>query len=465
MAVLPSLLRVPLALLLLGLSCRWPSAAGEILRMSTMETPESLSLEVRYLFYVSGIDDQASLVSFDGLRLTPPAGRPSGSYNAMWVGLLPWKNFGDLINADSFCAFNGSLLLEKHESKRLAKVVKLSDSADQAEYTARISAPGVYALFVANCGQVSGFSLSGTFSVKNPGGFLSGTEAYEYPVYLISASCAVMALMAWSWLFFSAAELFKVHYYISGLLLFTLAEAAVQTLHYGMLNNNGEESTLEAIVVALTATKVALSLLSLFIVTGTNSDEESSPSCGHSILCAGCSLAMVPRLAASRMRGPHNLSGSVLAGSSALVVVAVLVVLCIICRRLSSCMKICRETEQTDALKRLQQTALNIIVTLLGVAVVLVVDQFVSPAAAVDHWSYHALWVAVPEQLVFGLALTHMMYVWAPGPGGFAITAEAKDKPVDQEEGEGERGTLVEDEAPRARAHDSCRLPRQELRP
>mmetsp|Transcript_94074 Transcript_94074/g.304325 ORF Transcript_94074/g.304325 Transcript_94074/m.304325 type:complete len:465 (+) Transcript_94074:91-1485(+) len=446
MAVLPSLLRAPLALSLLGLSCRWPSAAGEIWRMSTMETPESLSLEVRYLFYVSGIDDQASLVSFDGLRLTPPAGRPSGSYNAMWVGLLPWKNFGDLINADSFCAFDGSLQLEKHESKRLAKVVKLSDSADQAEYTARISAPGVYALFVANCGQVSGFSLSGTFSVKNPGGFLSGTEAYEYPVYLISASCAVMALMAWSWLFFSAAELFKVHYYISGLLLITLAEAAVQTLHYGMLNNNGEESTLEAIVVALTATKVALSLLSLFIVTGTNSDEESSPSCGHSILCAGCSLAMVPRLAASRMRGPHNLSGSVLAGSSALVVVAVLVVLCIICRRLSSCMKICRETEQTDALKRLQQTALNIIVTLLGVAVVLVVDQFVSPAAAVDHWSYHALWVAVPEQLVFGLALTHMMNVWAPGPDGFAITAEAKDKPVDQEEGEGERGTLVEDE-------------------
>jgi len=446
MAVLPSLLRVPLALLLLGLSCRWPSAAGEIWRMSTMETPESLSLEVRYLFYVSGIDGQASLVSFDDLRLTPPAGRPSGSYNAMWVGLLPWKNFGDLINADSFCAFNGSLLLEKHESKRLAKVVKLSDSADQAEYTARISAPGVYALFVANCGQVSGFSLSGTFSVKNPGGFLSGTEAYEYPVYLISASCAVMALMAWSWLFFSAAELFKVHYYISGLLLFTLAEAAVQTLHYSVLNNIGEESTLEAIAVALTATKVALSLLSLFIVTGTNSDEESSPSCGHSILCAGCALAMVPRLAASRMRGPHNLSGSVLAGSSALVVVAVLVVLCIICRRLSSCMKICRETEQTDALKRLQQTALNIIVTLLGVAVVLVVDQFVSPAAAVDHWSYHALWVAVPEQLVFGLALTHMMNVWAPGPDGFAITAEAKDKPVDQEEGEGERGTLVEDE-------------------
>mmetsp|Transcript_61900 Transcript_61900/g.177562 ORF Transcript_61900/g.177562 Transcript_61900/m.177562 type:complete len:465 (+) Transcript_61900:98-1492(+) len=446
MAVLPSLLRVPLALLLLGLSCRWPSAAGEILRMSTMETPESLSLEVRYLFYVSGIDDQASMVSFDDLRLTPPAGRPSGSYNAMWVGLLPWKNFGDLINADSFCAFDGSLQLEKHESKRLAKVVKLSDSADQAEYTARISAPGVYALFVANCGQVSGFSLSGTFSVKNPGGFLSGTEAYEYPVYLISASCAVMALMAWSWLFFSAAELFKVHYYISGLLLFTLAEAAVQTLHYGVLNNNGEESTLEAIAVALTATKVALSLSSLFIVSGTNSEEESSPSCGHSILCAGCSLAMVPRLAASRMRGPHNLSGSVLAGSSALVAVAVLVVLCVICRRLSSCMKICRETEQTDALKRLQQTALNIIVTLFGVAVVLVADQFVSPAAAVDHWSYHALWVAVPEQLVFGLALTHMMYVWAPGPDGFAITAEAKDKPVDQEEGEGERHTLVEDE-------------------
>mmetsp|Transcript_19585 Transcript_19585/g.54506 ORF Transcript_19585/g.54506 Transcript_19585/m.54506 type:complete len:465 (-) Transcript_19585:65-1459(-) len=446
MAVLPSLLRVPLALLLLGLSCRWPSAAGEILRMSTMETPESLSLEVRYLFYVSGIDDQASMVSFDDLRLTPPAGRPSGSYNAMWVGLLPWKNFGDLINADSFCAFDGSLQLEKHESKRLAKVVKLSDSADQAEYTARISAPGVYALFVANCGQVSGFSLSGTFSVKNPGGFLSGTEAYEYPVYLISASCAVMALMAWSWLFFSAAELFKVHYYISGLLLFTLAEAAVQTLHYGVLNNIGEESTLEAIAVALTATKVALSLSSLFIVSGTNSEEESSPSCGHSILCAGCSLAMVPRLAASRMRGPHNLSGSVLAGSSALVAVAVLVVLCVICRRLSSCMKICRETEQTDALKRLQQTALNIIVTLFGVAVVLVADQFVSPAAAVDHWSYHALWVAVPEQLVFGLALTHMMYVWAPGPDGFAITAEAKDKPVDQEEGEGERHTLVEDE-------------------
>lgn len=411
-----------------------------------METPESLSLEVKYLFYASGIDGQASLVSFEDLRLTPPAGRPSGSYNAMWVGLLPWKNFGELISAGSFCAFDGSLLLEKHESKRLAKVVKLSDSADQAEYTARISDPGVYALFVANCGQVSGFLLSGIFSVKNPGGFLSGTQAYEYPVYLISASCALMALMAWSWLFFSAAELFKVHYYISGLLLCTLAEAAVQTLHYGVLNNNGEESTLAAIVVALTATKVALSLASLFIVSGTNSEDESSPSCGHSILCAGCMLAMVPRLAASKMRGTHNLSGSVLAGSSALVGVAVLVVLCVICRRLSRCMKICRATEQTDALKRLQQTALNIIVTLLGVAVVLVADQFVSPAAAVDHWSYHALWVAVPEQLVFGLALTHMMYVWAPGSDGFAITAEAKDKPVDQGEGEGERDTLFENE-------------------
>eukprot|EP00929_Paragymnodinium_shiwhaense_P066663 TRINITY_DN33466_c0_g1_i5.p1 TRINITY_DN33466_c0_g1~~TRINITY_DN33466_c0_g1_i5.p1 ORF type:complete len:489 (-),score=87.10 TRINITY_DN33466_c0_g1_i5:592-2058(-) len=191
-------------------------AFAEILKLEDTKIPSSWSVRSVYFFYVYSQEDTPAAdtpatITFSNLELHGNNSRIAREAPVQ-VSLIPLP------------PGRGTLYPEKPGEPDV------------------INSTSVYALLISNCGRqpLSEISLSGEVSVKNPFGYLPGTEYPKLGFYTVIGLVYAGLLLLWLLLsLVHCSVLFNIHWCIFAVLLFGLMEAVAWFTHYSIWNDTG----------------------------------------------------------------------------------------------------------------------------------------------------------------------------------------------------------------------------------
>jgi hypothetical protein len=411
------MLRPRLWLLVLAAAC---TAVAEIVHVHDFAIPKPISLEVRQLVYVaSDPSGQKAQIDFSDFHA-------SGTDKAnVFVGVADWQKLLEAKDRTAifFCSVKDGQL----DLPGIVSSVNIVDRQVAATLSGSISETSVYSIFVANCGETSGGTVSGTMSIKGTAGYIPGHERFELAINCAFAVCFLLVAVWWLIQIFSAEESLEIYHTLSCLVLAGFGETFFQSLHYGVVAMNGEDSVLISVAAAFSVTKVSLSILTLFVVAKIG-EQGATSSCNQTLVACLAALFIVPRLCVGIERHSFLTPLTQVLGTTALAATGITVALCCTVRDLSASMTSAREVNHETILKGLQQTCVVMILMSITTAGVAFMDFFNRPDMGTSGWNFHSVAVVFPHQLVFTLSVVYMMYVWMPGQASLSMNTIPQDE-------------------------------------
>lgn len=246
------------------------ASEAQTVDLADKAVPGPKTISVSSLFFVYGSPDggraadvkEAPQVIAEGLTLTSPHGEQAQS--RLQVGVLPLTYLEQVLAKSAFCGKAAGLNLTIQ-----ADAVHSEVSFGRAQNTSgALMATGVYALFMANCGDFDGLALSGTIGVRNPWGYLPATAYYKQHVYF--GQVAGYVVIAAFWLFVRRRwrlQLFLFQRDLTTIVLVALVESAAWFALYASWNQHGSaHPVLLAVAQLLSVGKVYVAVAALFFL-------------------------------------------------------------------------------------------------------------------------------------------------------------------------------------------------------
>jgi len=421
-------------------------ACAQIYHFKAERVPQSKSLVVKQPYFVYNHKDAPenrfgnAFVKFHDLGITGP-GNLLMDYRGIQLSLLKANRLGTLINSQGFCCEPADVhegtcstnsldqLLTTEPKNQNNETVYThtvhfhpSDLGAKTDARMTIRDTGVYILVVSNCGRFDDAWISGSVAVKNPYGFLPGSDYPKLRFYeWLSIAYMAMGLV---WVFLSVRyfkALLSIHYCVCCVMFLGLIEGFLQYCFLSDWNSRGVQSntlfflTEVAGVAKLTFSNVLVLATSLgWNVTRPYLDKDICKQIRD--FCVAYIFVCICRVAAEireghayskRLKMPFlvlaALPETLLSGFIFYWILSALL-------SLIESLKERKRMEQLLLFKRLWST----IVIASGVAVVVQVAQFVSLSNSTDKWMYQWRYKDGFFQVLFVLVLVVTMFLWAP---------------------------------------------------
>jgi len=217
--------------------------------------PGPLTLQTHYLFYVYAAKDAPDrrhgdpTVSMELVLLPDEASRAPAPleelarYESFGVAVLPQADFDATFHSRSFCSPRGasdaSKLTVRETASGDAVVLHAISGGSMKPHEDALRRSGVYVLAAANCGNLTGFKVSGTVSVRNPHGFLPGVDYSKKDMYGLFFLVYLTISLVWircshRWM----GRLFMVQRSMLWVCLTAASESAAMWLFYVLWNSS-----------------------------------------------------------------------------------------------------------------------------------------------------------------------------------------------------------------------------------
>jgi len=435
---------------------------GQIYEFQQEEAPGPKSLHTLYAFYMySHIDAPEKSVGQPFIEfqdfsatMTAKATQP-GDYESVQVGLLPYKNFWELVDPHKFCSseleVRNKLAKQKDQlfvngsgGIRYIHTVPFKGSSLPKDSQARVIETGVYILLLSNCGEMRGITVSGSVIVKNAYGFLPGNEYHKMPFYGWLA--LGYGLLAFTWMTLSLRwwrELFALHYCIAVVILLGLVETFIWFVFYKDWNDSGLRSKI-LFILAIMSTVVKSVFSYMLALVASLGWGVTRPYLDRSTILKvqGISILYIildfVRQTVLSFRHSHTLS-------------LTFVLLCLlpmaiingaifywIFTALANLMETLKERRQIEKLRLFERLWTIIIVALTTASVALVFQIFDLSRSINVKWHYQWFFADGISHAIFFVVLMAMMYLWAPH---MHSKRYAYSQTVAQEDGENKDAT------------------------
>lgn len=422
--------------------------SAQIVDLTDTPVPEKYSLDLLYSFYVYAHEDAPAkefgppTVRFHDLSSHTLPGAPTAdaqtAQTAVQMSLMKYERFWEFIDPHHFCCLHdevergrcekdGSLLLKegannKDEGVIIHDIPFHTEGDGPVEDTKRIlRETGVYILMFSNCqGSNPPVAVTGRVSVKNPYGYLPGTEYYKLPFY--GWLSVLYTVLAFVWLGLSVKwwrEALSLHACIAGVIFLGLMECFFFFVFFSDWNSDGIRSNVFFVVGLLSSVSKSIFSYMLVLVAalgwGTTRPYLDRATItwiqGVSLLYIGFGVAKETVLS---FRHSHSLP-------------VIFVLLCVlpasivnggiffwVFNALGSLMTTLEERRQTEKLKVYQQLWWVLIFS-LGVASCALVYQLCTLSSDISQrWEHKWLLTAGVPDMLFLVVLVAMMYLWAP---------------------------------------------------
>jgi len=430
------------AALLLALAGCLPQAAAEVYRFEDEPVPDGYSLHAKYLFYAwvkEKSEDRLAefpVMTSSDLRLSGPAPQ---DYAGVQVSLLPWEDFNKLVDPQAFCVGSdhaGILSLQKYPSKAWVNNVTVPLGKVTSD-TRKVFKSGVYVLVLSNCGSGKGLKISGSVSVKNPFGFLPGSEYYRLPLYGWATLFWAGAGILWfALLVVKKDAVVWAHIALAWIIITGFAESVAWWFALSTVNSGGEAPKATSIAEVLSVMRNIYAVTFILVASmGLGVTEADLSRATKTKILAGSTvfgISAVPRVCLSSMRQAVSPKDNVVILANVPVILVSAFIFVWILRRLASNMRRCKELNQSDSLAIFQRLAIVVSICMFS-ALGAVIAQFLDkPGRGMAYWQAHAFWNDGVGQ---GIALTSLlatMYFFAPSKSGFL--AESYMTQIDDQE-------------------------------
>lgn len=238
-----------LALLVSALGQAFLLASGEIFHLDKKPIPAAYSLQglVAFTVYVPPDGPKANagdspFVEFKGVQAysTDPgkADVDLESYGSVQLSLVSMDDYDAYKYYDKYCGSDGRL-----RSFRDSKLTYTVGFTKTHFNHSDINKTGTYVLLMSNCGNVSQGEVSGQVAVRNPFGFMSGTQYHKFSFYGCTMMFYMVLSVTWGALCMSERqELTAIHAMVGSVIGLKLMECASWTVHLNTINMSGNAS-------------------------------------------------------------------------------------------------------------------------------------------------------------------------------------------------------------------------------
>jgi len=387
-------------------------SSGEIVRLDGAPVPEPMAIHSSYLFYVHSQRDapgpklwgEAS-VTFADLAVVGAQARD------VRIGIAPWAKVRKTSSAGPICT--GPTASPPPSTGALLHSAATGEGSRQ-----EIPATGVYALFLANCGNASDARLSVSVGVKNPYGFIPGNEYGSLWVYSSLLLGYALVLVVWTArLLLHIGSLRFPHHVLTAAICVGICEMAIRSVQLRVVNTVGvwKDNAMSDMLCVLKASYV----LGFFAIVAEGVGVATTQvSCctlvGAIVVMIAYALAGSFKASAFSMR--HRVAGADgVVGSLVPLVLVCLVVAVIVLRRLAGVLRRCREQGQDAVVRMLQRMAFVIVVLSVSAASVLAAQVADEPGWPAEWWWYHVATSDLAPQALFLAGLATALCIWRPG--------------------------------------------------
>ncbi|CEM16625.1 unnamed protein product [Vitrella brassicaformis CCMP3155] len=233
-------------------------ALAQVYEFRDTPIPDNKQLNVLNSFFVYGKEDSPAgrgggeaQVTFEGMEFTGKGGgdvQKFRDYVGVELSLMRFTDFWSIISPQKFCCNEDDIAVGLCSVKDTLigsrEKPMYRHGIEYGPHPARdrqlLSQTGVYVLTFSNCGDKKGGTISGKVVVKNPYGYLPGSEYPRMPFY----GYLTLAYMFLSVVWFAASlrwntELIKIQMCIAGVIFLGFLECVLWHVHLHWWNTYG----------------------------------------------------------------------------------------------------------------------------------------------------------------------------------------------------------------------------------
>jgi len=230
-------------------------ARAQVFSFDSMPFPPSYTMSTHYIFYVEASEgSEKPYAEFRqlGARATQPGQATKlDSYQSVQVALLPYDLFWNLVDEERFCSNADDVtamiadkpsqfLLAKKGGSLVQTVNSEGSSSSRQVVRLPLNKTGTYILAYSNCGIFTNATVSGSFAVKNPFGYLPANEYTTMQFYGWLTVFYIGVNIVW---LATLVRYFKNLFYVQSTLgyitFLALLEALATWVQYKDWNNTG----------------------------------------------------------------------------------------------------------------------------------------------------------------------------------------------------------------------------------
>jgi len=436
-----------LALVALALGQACLPASGEVFRLKERPVPPGYSLQGLTAFTIYAPPDgptaakagDGPFVEFKGVQAhsTDPskADGDLGHYASIQLSLVSVEDYDNHISKYPTCDSNDQISAE---------------GASMSTYTVGftknqfmhfgINKTGTYFLLMTNCGNLSQAEVSGQVAVRNPFGFMSGTQYHKLSFFGYNMIFYIVLTVIWLALcVIWRQELIAVHAIVGLVIALKLVENVSWTSHLYSMNMSGEvsDSTVCILVMFTTLTTYTSYTFILVISQGWRMTEEVLEDCMLIKMgLFGLFWVVINYVREGSMvhRQSFHISSKFMTMTAVGSIVVNAMVFIWVLTSLARLSKNLKERNLDDQLKAISRFTVALIVALVASVIVALLQVLDSMGSLQVSWKYQYLADGGLSQIIFAGVLIVAMWVWMPSAGSGQLGYAA---PIGQNEEDG----------------------------
>jgi hypothetical protein len=428
-----------LALIVLALGRASLLASGEIFHLDNKPIPGPYSLQGLSAFTVyvppDGPTAQAGdspYVEFKGVQAhsTDPSQSDDAlaNYGSIQLSLISMDDYDKHISKGPVCDFNDQL------SSGEASMSKYTVGFTKTQFMHfSINKTGVYYLLMSNCGNLTLGEISGQVAVRNPFGFMSGTEYhklsfYSYTTVLYMALALIWGMLCLTW----RQEFIAIHAIVGLVIGLKVLECVSWTVHLYTMNLTGTASnqTVCILVMLTTLTSYTSYTFILVISQGWRMTEEVLEDCmlaKMGLFGLFWVVANYLREGAMVHRQTFHISNSFMTTTAVGSMITNGIIFIWVLMSLARLSKNLKERNLEDQLKAVSRFTVALMIAVVGSIMVALLQLVDNMGSLEVSWKYQYLADGGISQVIFACVVVVAMWVWMPSAGsgqlGYAAPA------------------------------------------
>mmetsp|Transcript_66247 Transcript_66247/g.191941 ORF Transcript_66247/g.191941 Transcript_66247/m.191941 type:complete len:458 (+) Transcript_66247:96-1469(+) len=395
--------------------------AGQIFDLDNVEEIRAGSISVHYVYYAYAGDEKgekAGAVAEVHAALVPdvkavePA-KPStiAKYNLVYIVLVPAKEFDTVVNPASLCEHLFS------DQDQLTHTAVFQVGADNTKVP--LAASGAYYLGIANCGNTTGFRVSGQVTVKHAHGFLPAIDVHMTSLYGLWLAVYIAISAVWGCLLAAKYKhVIQLQIYFLVVSLIAVGECLVWLIFYSTWNHGGVMNNILLVAGTFTSTWKVLVLFRMAFAARFAPSKRDASLWDEEKLNLALLIWSVPAFNLSFAhfyRPSMNFNGFGITMSALPAVVCTAAVMVWIMLRMSSEVALLKEISYEAHVALLRKSQAILCLASVGAFISTLVHIF-DPTLGYEpsSWGGHAVAADGVSQAVFATTLCLAMCTWRP---------------------------------------------------
>jgi len=307
-----------------------------------------------------------------------------------------------------------------------------------------INATGVYFLVLSNCGNVSLGEVSGQVAVRNPFGYMSGTEYdklnfYGYSTLLYMALAIIWGALCLTW----RQEFIAIHAIVGLVVGLKLLECMCWTIHLYSMNLSGDSSdSIVCVLVMLTTLSSYTTYTFILVISqGWRMTEEVLEDCMLIKMgIFGLLWVVINYLREGAMvhRQTFQITDNFMTATAAGSIVVNATIFAWIFSSLARLSKNLKERNLEEQLTAISRFTVALTISVVASTLVVLLQLLDSTGSLQVAWKYQYLVDGGLSQVIFACVVIVAMWVWMPSAGSKLSYAAPAGQDEDDDDAEDE---------------------------